>query len=45
MERLQTLIKPFILRRQKWQVAKELPEKIESVRYCSMNDYQQKLYE
>mgnify|MGYP002777105808 CR=1 FL=1 len=44
-KKLYTLIKPFILRRQKTQVAKDLPEKIESVRYCHMDAEQEKLYE
>src|SRR5690606_38184613 len=34
---LQQKIKPFILRRTKKQVAKELPEKTEMVIYCEMN--------
>lgn len=45
MERLQLLIKPFILRRTKEQVATELPEKIEHVSYCEMSEEQKKLYE
>ncbi len=44
-EKLYTIIKPFILRRQKWQVAKELPEKIENVQYCSMTEEQEACYE
>ncbi len=44
-EKLYTIIKPFILRRQKWQVATELPEKIESVQYCTMTDEQEACYE
>ncbi|MFN0048818.1 MAG: DEAD/DEAH box helicase, partial [Cytophagales bacterium] len=44
-KRLYTLIKPFILRREKKQVAKDLPEKIESIRYCHMSEAQEKLYE
>ncbi|MGV3507955.1 MAG: SNF2-related protein, partial [Sphingobacteriaceae bacterium] len=42
---LQNKIKPFILRRTKSQVAKELPEKTEMVVYCEMPAGQQKLYD
>lgn len=38
-------IKPFILRRNKKQVAKELPEKIETVVYSEMSEEQEQLYE
>jgi len=38
-------IKPFILRRTKKQVAKELPEKTEMVIYCEMNAEQRMVYE
>ncbi|UBM60623.1 DEAD/DEAH box helicase family protein [Marinilongibacter aquaticus] len=44
-QRLYAKIKPFMLRRHKSQVATELPEKIESVQYCSMEEEQEKLYE
>lgn len=44
-QRLHSLIKPFILRRNKSQVATELPEKTEFIQYCSMTDEQEKLYE
>lgn len=43
--KLYTIIKPFILRRHKMQVATELPEKIESVQYCSMTEQQEEKYE
>ncbi|AKQ47094.1 helicase SNF2 [Rufibacter radiotolerans] len=43
--RLHALIKPFILRRHKSQVAKELPEKIEHVTYCKMTEEQEHAYE
>ena len=43
--KLFSLIKPFILRRLKSQVAKELPEKFENIHYCSMSDSQQEEYE
>ncbi|WP_354360804.1 DEAD/DEAH box helicase [Pedobacter sp. UYP30] len=42
---LQKLIKPFILRRTKEQVAKELPEKTEIVLYCEMGAEQREVYE
>ena len=43
--KLHALIKPFILRRHKAQVARELPEKIENLSYCSMTEEQQQCYE
>ncbi|GAB3503436.1 hypothetical protein GCM10027341_32550 [Spirosoma knui] len=43
--RLYTLIKPFMLRRNKSQVATDLPEKVESVLYCEMTPDQEKQYE
>lgn len=43
--KLNNLIKPFILRREKAIVAKDLPEKIISIHYCSMTENQKKLYE
>ncbi|MGB3181465.1 MAG: SNF2-related protein [Cyclobacteriaceae bacterium] len=43
--KLHSIIKPFILRRHKSQVATELPEKIESVQYSSMTAQQEKQYE
>ena len=39
------IIKPFILRRNKSQVATDLPAKIESVRYCTMSPEQEEAYE
>ena len=44
-KRLHALIKPFILRRHKAQVAKELPEKTEQLSYCSMTEEQAHAYE
>jgi SNF2 family DNA or RNA helicase len=44
-KRLYSIIKPFILRRHKSQVAKELPDKVENVRYCDMSPDQEKEYE
>ncbi|MXV49618.1 DEAD/DEAH box helicase family protein [Pedobacter sp. HMF7647] len=43
--RLQALIKPFVLRRTKTQVATELPPKTEKVFYCQMSDEQAEFYE
>lgn len=43
--KLQTLIKPFILRRTKQQVASELPPKVEQLYYSDMSEEQEKLYE
>ncbi|MCJ8163833.1 DEAD/DEAH box helicase [Pontibacter sp. E15-1] len=43
--RLHALIKPFILRRHKSQVAKELPEKIEHISFCKMTVEQEQAYE
>ena len=45
LNELKTLIKPFILRRTKQQVAKELPEKTEQVLYCDMTPEQETMYE
>jgi len=42
---LQALIHPFILRRTKEEVAKELPPKTEQIRYCTMKEEQAKIYE
>ncbi|MGQ8336654.1 DEAD/DEAH box helicase [Sunxiuqinia sp. A32] len=44
-EKLQTLIRPFVLRRTKEQVAKDLPPLTEQIRYCDMGKSQQQLYE
>ncbi|WP_265130815.1 DEAD/DEAH box helicase [Chryseobacterium oranimense] len=44
-QELQQKIRPFILRRTKKQVAKELPEKTEMVIYCEMNAEQRKIYD
>jgi len=44
-EELQRKIKPFILRRTKEQVAKELPDKTEIVLYCEMGEEQREVYE
>ncbi len=42
---LRKLIHPFILRRTKAQVAKDLPEKTETIIYCEMDTAQRKLYD
>ncbi len=43
--KLNALIKPFLLRREKTQVAKDLPEKVENIRYCDLSDKQREYYE
>lgn len=44
LSRLARLTRPFLLRRMKADVLKELPPKTESVRYVSLNEEQRKLY-
>ncbi len=44
-QRLKELINPFILRRTKEEVAKELPPLHEQFRFCNMTDEQKRLYE
>jgi len=44
-EELRKLIDPFVLRRTKKQVMKELPPKIEKVHFCEMSAEQSELYE
>ncbi len=44
-EHLRKLLYPFILRRTKEQVAKDLPEKQEMVLFCEMGTEQRKIYE
>lgn len=41
---LRTRVKPFILRRTKGEVAKDLPPKIENVTYCGLEEEQAELY-
>lgn len=41
---LRQLINPFMIRRTKKQVAKDLPEKVEQILYCSMGKKQEKIY-
>ena len=44
-QQLQKMTSPFILRREKKEVLKELPEKMEEVRYSRMEEEQRKLYD
>jgi SNF2 family DNA or RNA helicase len=43
--KLNVMIKPFIMRRQKSQVAKDLPDKIEQIKYSDMTVAQEEQYE
>lgn len=45
MQRLQQLTGPFILRRRKEDVLKDLPEKLEEVRYVRLEKKQQQIYD
>lgn len=45
MKKLHALIKPFVLRRHKSQVATELPAKVENIRICNMTEEQSSIYE
>nr|WP_255667796.1 DEAD/DEAH box helicase [Flavobacterium sp. ENC] len=45
LSELKTLIQPYILRRTKEQVLKDLPELSEQIYYCDMDPEQEKLYE
>ncbi|MBQ9010035.1 MAG: SNF2 helicase associated domain-containing protein, partial [Clostridia bacterium] len=44
-ERLKTMTSPFILRRKKVDVLKDLPAKLEEVRYAHLEGEQQKIYD
>ncbi len=44
LQYLRTRVKPFILRRTKAEVVKDLPPKIENVTYCAFSDEQTELY-
>jgi superfamily II DNA or RNA helicase len=44
-EHLKKILYPFILRRTKEQVAKDLPEKTEMILFCEMEDEQRKIYD
>lgn len=45
LNRLKRMVAPFILRRQKKDVLKDLPEKLEEVRFSRMEEKQQRLYD
>lgn len=45
IRKLNALIKPFILRREKTQVAKDLPEKVENIHYCDLSETQREYYD
>lgn len=45
LKRLQNKLKPFILRRTKKDVLKDLPDKTETIYYTKLNDSEQKLYD
>lgn len=45
LQKLHTIIKPFILRRHKSQVARELPAKMENIHYSQMSEEQASEYE
>lgn len=45
IKKLVKKITPFVLRRTKKEVLKDLPEKIETIRYASMGEEQRKVYE
>ncbi|MDP4263707.1 MAG: DEAD/DEAH box helicase [Bacteroidota bacterium] len=44
-DHLRKILYPFILRRTKEQVAKDLPEKLEMILWCEMEDEQRKIYD
>jgi SNF2 family DNA or RNA helicase len=44
-KKLNAVIKPFVLRRHKSQVATELPAKVEYIQYCEMTPEQERKYE
>ena len=43
--RLRKLVYPFILRRTKEQVARDLPDKTEMILWCEMGDEQRRIYD
>lgn len=45
IQALNKLTSPFILRRTKQQVAKDLPDKVENILYCQMEEAQQEAYD
>lgn len=44
-DHLRKLLYPFILRRTKEQVAKDLPEKVETILFCEMQEEQRNIYD
>ena len=44
-ERIKKMVSPFILRRRKMDVLKDLPDKLEDIRYAKMESSQAKLYD
>lgn len=44
-QKLNSIIKPFLLRREKGQVADDLPEKVINIRYCTMSEEQKAIYD
>jgi SNF2 family DNA or RNA helicase len=44
-KKLQKMIRPFVLRRTKEEVASDLPSLTEQIRYCEMTDGQREIYE
>ena len=44
-QKLYALVKPFLLRRHKSQVALDLPPKVENIQYCTMTEDQEQRYE
>ena len=45
VEELKKIIQPFLLRRTKEEVAKDLPDIQEKIIYCGMSEEQEKYYE
>ncbi|MCR5772995.1 MAG: DEAD/DEAH box helicase [Butyrivibrio sp.] len=45
MDRLRQMVTPFILRRKKADVLKDLPDKLEEIRYARMDEAQKNLYD
>jgi SWI/SNF-related matrix-associated actin-dependent regulator of chromatin subfamily A containing DEAD/H box 1 len=45
INRARSMLTPFILRRKKHQVLKDLPKKVSRVEYCSMTEVQQSIYD
>jgi SNF2 family DNA or RNA helicase len=45
MDKLRGMVTPFILRRKKADVLKDLPDKLEEIRYARMDEEQKKLYD